>query len=237
MSWAEATENRQPAANRGGAVRAAWCDGAVSRTWPSELTGDAVSVAPRLLGGVIVHRGVAVRLTEVEAYTGADDPASHAYRGPTRRNAAMFAGPGHIYVYLSYGIHRAANIVTAPSGTAAGVLLRAGEVVAGRELARQRRPGVPDVRLASGPGNLGRVLGLGLELSGRRLELLRGPDEVRAHADADDDRLLFAPGGGPADGLGRGPRVGVGAAHDRPWRFWVAGDPTVSKYRRSTAAR
>ena len=214
----------------------AWCDGAVTQTWPRELTGDAVSVAPRLLGGVIVHRGVGVRLTEVEAYTGADDPASHAYRGQTARNAAMFAGPGHIYVYLSYGIHRAANIVTAPAGTAAGVLLRAGEVVAGHEVARRRRPGVADARLASGPGNLGRVLDLRLELSGRRFDLGHHPLDLLELGGEDDPRLLFVPAPAVAHDPGRGPRVGVGAAHDRPWRFWIPGDPTVSKYRRGGGA-
>ena len=205
--------------------------------WPRDLTGDAVSVAPRLLGGVVVHRGVAVRLTEVEAYTGADDPASHAYRGPTARNAAMFAGPGHIYVYLSYGIHRAANIVTAPAGTAAGVLLRAGEVVGGHEVARSRRPGVPDARLASGPGNLGRVLGLRLEVSGRRFEVVQHPIEPPDDGGPDAARLVFVPAHPPVTTPGSGPRVGVGAAHDRPWRFWIPGDPTVSKYRRGGTGR
>lgn len=205
--------------------------------WPRELTGDAVTVAPRLLGGLVVHRGVAVRLTEVEAYTGADDPASHAFRGPTARNAAMFGGPGHIYVYLSYGIHRAANIVTAPVGTAAGVLLRAGEVVGGGETARSRRPGVPDARLASGPGNLGRVLGLGLELSGHPFEVVPQLGGRLADGGPDDPHLLFVPARPAAADISRGPRVGVGAAGDRPWRFWITGDPTVSKYRRGGTGR
>ena len=210
----------------------------MSDAWPPDLTGDAVSVAPRLLGGVVAHRGVAVRLSEVEAYTGADDPASHAYRGATPRNAAMFAGPGHIYVYLSYGVHRAANIVTAPAGTAAGVLLRAGEVVAGHDLARRRRPGVADPRLASGPGNLGRVLGLVLETTGRRFRVVSPGETIPALiGDEDDDTLLFSPAATPPPDVRHGPRVGVGAAHDRPWRFWVGGDPTVSKYRRAASAR
>ncbi len=209
----------------------------MSDAWPLELTGDAVSVAPRLLGGVVVHRGVAVWLSEVEAYTGADDPASHAHRGPTARNAAMFAGPGHVYVYLSYGIHHAANIVTAPPGTAAGVLLRAGEVVAGLDLARRRRPGVVDARLASGPGNLGRVLGLTLDTTGRRFRVIAAPvTPVAIIGDERDDSLLFAPAGATV-AVRQGPRVGVGAAHERPWRFWIADDPTVSRYRRAASAR
>ncbi|MDA8438082.1 MAG: DNA-3-methyladenine glycosylase [Propionibacterium sp.] len=208
----------------------------MSDVWPPGLTGDAVSVAPRLLGGVVVHRGVAVRLSEVEAYAGVDDPASHAHRGPTARNAAMFAGPGHVYVYLSYGIHHAVNIVTAPAGTAAGVLLRAGEVVAGLDLARRRRPGVGDARLASGPGNLGRVLGFTLDTTGRRFQVIALPVPAAAMVgDEPEDSLLFAPAGAPVAVL-QGPRVGVGAAHERPWRFWIAGDPTVSRYRRAASA-
>ena len=206
--------------------------------WPPELTGDAVTVAPRLLGAVIAHHGVAVRLSEVEAYTGTDDPASHAHRGRTARNAAMFAGPGHLYVYLSYGVHRAANIVTAPAGTAAGVLLRAGEVVVGLDLARRRRPGVADSLLASGPGNLGRVLALTLETTGRRLRVLAPTMPPAALVgDEHSDDLLFAPGVVPPSAIRRGPRVGVGTAHERPWRFWIADDPSVSKYRRATSAR
>lgn len=198
------------------------------RPWPAEWTGDALEVAPRLLGLVVGHGGVAVRITELEAYRGGDDPASHAFRGPSARNAAMFGPAGHLYVYLSYGIHRAANIVTTPEGTASGVLLRAGDVVAGLDEARRRRPGVADAVLARGPGNLGRTLGLDLTDTGRRLVPCDGLDELLA---LDAAEVGVVAGRRPAS-MRTGPRVGVGAAHDEPWRFWIEGEPSVSAYRR-----
>ena len=179
----------------------------------------ALAVAPLLLGCVLRVDDVALRLTEVEAYEGADDPASHAFAGLTTRNAPMFGPAGRFYVYFSYGMHHAANLVCGPEGTASAVLLRAGEVVAGLGTARSRRPGVADVRLARGPGNLGACLGLttvdsGLALGSDRADLVAGAGlEVRT-----------------------GPRVGVSHAAEVPWRFWLAGEPTVSAYRRSPRA-
>ena len=187
--------------------------------WPEVLTGPVEDVAPLLLGAVLHHDGVAVRLTEVEAYDGPDDPASHAYRGRTPRTEVMFGPPGRLYVYFSYGMHWCANVVTGPDDRASAVLLRAGEVVDGIEAARSRRGAVADdVRLARGPANLARCLGLdrtcnGLDLAG----LLVLPDS-------------------PTGPVSTGPRVGVSHAVDVRWRFWCSGDPTVSTYRRSPRA-
>jgi DNA-3-methyladenine glycosylase len=182
-------------------------------------------VAPRLLGWVISHTTaegqVAVELTEVEAYAGQSDPASHAWRGRTARNSVMFGPPGYLYVYLSHGVHACANVVTGPDGTAAAVLLRAGRVVAGLELARQRRGAkVADVALARGPGNLGQALGLSPAMSGTDL---LGQAVLGLHPSV----------GSQLGHISRGPRVGVSRAADRSWRFWIGGDPTVSNYRRS----
>ena len=184
--------------------------------------------APSLLGRRLCHDTdegtVTVELTEVEAYAGGLDPASHAHNGPTARNEVMFGPAGRLYVYLSYGVHWCCNVVTGPDGEASAVLLRAGRVVEGAELARDRRgPQVPDRALARGPGCLCRALGLSREhngsdlLSAGRLRLLPGE--------------LVAPAR-----VGSGPRVGVRLAHDVPWRFWVTGDPTVSAYKRSPRA-
>src|SRR3954467_8531297 len=110
-----------------------------------------LEVARDLLGAVVVCGDVALRLTEVEAYAGGRDPASHAFRGPTPRNAVMFGPGGHAYVYFTYGMHYCGTPVCGPDGQASAVLLRAGEVVAGLETARARRPGVRDRDLARGP--------------------------------------------------------------------------------------
>ncbi len=186
------------------------------------LAGRVTDVAPRLLGAVVRHGEVAVRLTEVEAYDGADDPGSHAFRGPTARNEVMFGPPGHLYCYLSYGMHVCANVVVGPPGVAAAVLLRAGEVVDGLDVARARRPRSTDRDLARGPGRLGRALGFALDLDGT--DLRRGP-------------VLLEPGPPVAEhAVQRGPRVGLRLAPDRPWRCWIAGERTVSTYRRSPRA-
>jgi len=182
------------------------------------LAGPAEEVAPLLLGATIRDDAVAVRIVEVEAYAGHRDPASHAFRGPGAKNAVMFGPPGRAYVYLSYGVHWCLNVVCHPEGVGGGILLRAGEVVEGVEIARARRSG-SDV-LARGPGRLGQALGVtgadsGVDLRGGRL------------------RLSAAEG---VATFGRGPRVGVSKAADRHWRFWIEGDPHVSPYRRSRLA-
>jgi len=178
-----------------------------------------LDVAPDLLGAVVVHGGVAVRLTEVEAYDGANDPASHAFRGRTSRNAVMFGEPGHAYVYFTYGMHFCVNLVCGEAGRASAVLLRAGEVVDGVDAARSRRPTGPDRDLARGPARLTKALNIDRVLDGADICDRRSPLRV-VRGDAV-----------PADRVRSGPRVGISAAADRPWRWWIDGEPTVSAYR------
>lgn len=203
-----------------------------------DLSQPALDVAPLLLGAVISHTvvldhgsraEVRIRLTEVEAYMGPDDPASHAFRGPTPRTAVMFGPPSHLYVYLSYGIHRCVNVVCSPDGRASAVLLRAGEVVSGEDLARRRRSGaarqVPDRRLACGPGNLGQALGAGLSDSGAVLwqsEGLCPPPEAAT--------WRLEPPGSPTP-CSRSRRVGISHNAEKLWRFTIPDDPTVSRPR------
>jgi DNA-3-methyladenine glycosylase len=175
------------------------------------LAGPVLEAAPRLLGATFTHGGVTVRLTEVEAYDGAHDPGSHAHSGRTDRNAVMFGPPGHLYVYFTYGMHHCCNVACGPEGEASAVLLRAGEVVDGLEVARERRPRSADRDLARGPGRLCRAMGIDLSANG--LDLAQA--------------LTLGPV--PAD-VSTGPRVGLRKAADRPWRFWITGDPTVSRY-------
>jgi DNA-3-methyladenine glycosylase len=180
------------------------------------LERPVLEVAPLLLGAVLRHGDVACRLTEVEAYDGSNDPGSHAYRGRTPRNAVMFGAAGHLYVYFTYGMHFCANVVCGPSGTASAVLVRAGEIVDGVETARARRPSArTDRELARGPARLCQALGIGREQNGHdvavtplTLTLSSPPRDVRT-----------------------GPRVGLRAAAERPWRFYLPDEPTVSPYR------
>jgi DNA-3-methyladenine glycosylase len=193
----------------------------------TRLTGPALLVAPTLLGSVLQHRTpegtVAVRLTEVEAYAGADDPGSHAFRGPTRRNEVMFGPAGFLYVYFTYGMHHCCNVVVGEKGVASAVLLRAGEVVDGLEVARARRPRSTDRDLARGPARLCTTLGIDGRHNGADL----GAGELTLH-------LEEPPG---ADRVATGPRVGLREAADHPWRFWLEGEPTVSAYRPAAARR
>src|SRR4051794_30117897 len=141
------------------------------------LAGPVLEVAPRLLGAELCHAGeegsVTLRLTEVEAYDGANDAGSHAYRGRTPRTAIMFGPAGYLYCYFTYGMHVCANVVTGTEGAASAVLLRAGEIVEGLELARSRRPGASDRDLARGPARLCRALAI--ELSDNGNDLVTGP--------------------------------------------------------------
>lgn len=190
----------------------------------SLLADRSTDVAPRLLGARLESRlggeRVVLRLTEIEAYEGTADPASHAYRGPTARNRVMFGPAGHLYVYFVYGMHWCANLVCGPDGTASAVLLRAGEIVAGQQVARRRRPAArAGADLARGPARLTTCLGI------------TGVD--------DDTDLLARPAAAlrlldraaPPGIVRCGPRVGVVAAAEEPLRFWLDGDPTVSSFR------
>ncbi len=202
----------------------------------------AVEVAPDLLGCVLEHQTadglVAVELTEVEAYAGQSDPASHAYRGKTRRNAVMFGPPGHAYVYFTYGMHFCVNLVCSGKGSVSAVLLRAGAVIAGEDLARARRTkgaaSVASRDLARGPARLCQALAIDRSLDGADVCTAGSPLRVRAGGGPARSGTLLARGDDPP-GTPRkivtGPRVGVSSAAEVPWRFWYEGEPTVSVYR------
>jgi DNA-3-methyladenine glycosylase len=218
---------------RGGVQRlVAGPDGRLPRTF---FDRPSAAVAPDLLGCVFWSESpqgrVAVRLVEVEAYEGEADPASHAFRGQTRRNAVMFGPPGYAYVYFTYGMHFCVNLVCEPAGRPSAVLLRAGQVIEGAGLAGERRPvgrGPASARerdLARGPARLCQALGIDRAMDGNDVcspgsALGIGPPE-------------------PADGeqprISRGPRIGITRAADWPLRFWLAGDRYVSATQRVTA--
>lgn len=196
----------------------------------AELAVDVLDAARRLLGCELEadteHGPVAVRLVEVEAYRGADDPASHSFRGRTARNAVMWGPAGHLYTYFVYGMHYCANVVCLSEGVAGAVLLRAGEVISDLALAHARRPTARgDSELAKGPARLAALLGLGREHNG--LDLTDPASPVR---------LLAAARVPPAQ-VRTGPRVGVAAAKTRPWRFWLDGSSAVSVYRPASRPR
>ncbi|WP_307829762.1 DNA-3-methyladenine glycosylase [Antrihabitans stalagmiti] len=186
-----------------------------------------VFAASRMLDARLSANGVVVRIVEVEAY-GSEregpwpDPAAHSYRGPTPRNSIMFGEPGRLYVYLSYGMHYCLNVTCGAEGSAAAVLLRAGEVVEGYDLAARRRPSAKRAAdLARGPGNLGSALGITLSDYGVRLFDPAAPIRLEL---------------GEPTTWSSGPRVGVSSAADRPWRLWLPDSPAVSAYRRSPRA-
>lgn len=203
----------------------------------SAFAASPVETAQRLLGFTLWSGDVGVRIVETEAYGGDvagpwHDPAAHSARGPTPRSAIMFGEPGRLYMYRSYGIHYCANVTCGPAGVAGAVLIRAGEVVAGHDLAIARRraaagivsqaaPAASVPNLARGPGNLAAALGLTLADYG---------------TDLCDDTAPIRLERGLAAEVRSGPRVGVSLAADRPWRFWVPGSAAVSAYRRSPRA-
>ncbi|MFE6996600.1 DNA-3-methyladenine glycosylase [Microbacterium sp. NPDC057659] len=198
-----------------------------------DLAGLPADVAPGLLGAelitVVDGEQVRLRITEVEAYHGkgtgpVPDPGSHARMGPTARNATMWGEPGHLYVYLSHGIHSCVNVVCGPDGEAGGVLLRAGEIVEGVDVAAARS-GRTGRDLARGPGRLGQAIGL-------RHGLHDGIDAITGIPQHGATAALLL--GEPLAEIAAGPRVGVAglAGTDAyPWRFWIPGDRTVSPFR------
>ncbi|MGB3410954.1 MAG: DNA-3-methyladenine glycosylase [Microthrixaceae bacterium] len=184
------------------------------------LGGDPPEVAPQLLNKVLVSRGVVARIVEVEAYWGQHDPASHAYRGMTPRNATMFAGPGLLYVYRSYGIHWCANVVLKEPGEAAAVLLRAVEPIEGLQILAERRRGVRrQFDLTNGPGKL--CAGLGITFDDDGTDLLSSDSEVR----------LMSDGREPPHNPLITTRVGITRAIEKPWRFAVPDNKWVSRGR------
>ncbi|HTX28034.1 MAG TPA: DNA-3-methyladenine glycosylase [Streptosporangiaceae bacterium] len=200
----------------------------------------SVQVAPDLLGCVLEHETtaglVAVELTEVEAYAGQADPASHAYRGKTARNAVMFGPPGHAYVYFTYGMYFCVNLVCEGVGDASAVLLRAGRVIEGEELARARRTrssaAVASRDLARGPARLCQALDIDRSLDGADVCVADSPLRVlgRPAGPGTTERSADIK-------ICSGPRVGIAAAAEVPWRFWVGGDPSVSAYKAHVTRR
>ena len=181
-----------------------------------------MAVARDLLGARLLHAApegtVGGRIVEVEAYAGPEDLAAHSARGRTPRNAVMFGPPGHLYVYLIYGLHHCMNVVTGPGDKPEAVLIRALEIDDGIGLARARRgPRPPDSRLAAGPGNVGRALGVDRAQNGT--DLVAGP-------------VRIVPPTGRIPPVRSGPRIGVdyaGPWTERPMRFWIADDPHISR--------
>ena len=230
-----------------------------------DLAASPLEVAPQLLGATLTANGVRVRVTEVEAYCGGIDPGSHAFRGRTARNNTMFLGPGHLYVYFTYGMHFCINVVCWPEGEPGACLIRAGEVVAGEDIARERRSGVVRSRdLARGPANLARCLAISREADGSLLRVdgriqagdaaagfprdASVPDSAAGPSDVVGDRDIVVEldsggeyAGESAAGVSTGPRVGVsgvgGDGEAYPWRFWLTADPTVSAYKRGGGSR
>jgi DNA-3-methyladenine glycosylase len=181
---------------------------------------NSLEVAPDLIGCGLFVDGVGGRIVECEAYR-RDDPASHSFPGPTKRNAVMFGPAGRVYVYFSYGVHWMLNIVCgAQEGAADAVLIRALEPTAGLDLMRARRGRESELDLCRGPGRLGQALAVGPELNG---EVLGG------------GRVALVVGAAPGP-VQQTPRIGISRAREKPWRFVLEGSPYVSPFRRSRSA-
>jgi len=180
----------------------------------SQLIEPPEVSAPRLLGAVLVSElgssPVSVRISEVEAYRGEDDPASHAFKGRTGRNGSMFEGPGTLYVYRSYGVHWCANVAVGPAGTGWAILFRGGEVIDGLGTARARRG--RDDQLANGPGKLCQALGIDGSHDG--INLLERGSVLRLETGSAPKMVMATP------------RVGISRAREVPWRFIAATSAT-----------
>jgi DNA-3-methyladenine glycosylase len=181
-------------------------------TFTIDFSADSAIVARQLIGAVVLVDGVGGRIVETEAYD-REDPASHSFAGETSRNATMFGPPGHVYVYRSYGIHWCLNFVCREAGHGAGVLIRAIEPLAGIDEMRERRGGVDQRLLCSGPGRLCQALAITRDHDGLRLN--EPPFEL---IDADERMRSVA-----------GPRIGISKAIDVPWRFGLAGSRFLSR--------
>ncbi len=220
-----------------------WPGCRLPRTW---YRRDALEVAPALLNKVLMGtNGRAARIVEVEAYRGTDDPGSHAYRGRTARNATMWGPPGHLYVYFTYGMHWCANVVCGTDGDPQAVLLRAGEPLAGTTVmfaARQARsPNARRQELCRGPARMCQAFGIGGDHDGADVAI----GESSAAPPTARERGCSATGGAwivddqtpPPAAPARGPRVGLRAGADLPWRYWVPDSPDISTYRRASRRR
>ena len=199
----------------------------------SDLEGDPLAVAPWLLNKVLVRGERSGRIVEVEAYHGANDAASHAYRGLTPRTAVMFGPPGFLYVYFTYGMHWCANVVCGPEGEAAAVLIRALAPMGGLAAMRAARPAARLERdLCNGPAKLCQALGITGADNGADLltpaRSRRGP-RGSSRGPGEAPVRLVDDGTPPPRRPGRGTRIGIKEATDKRWRFWVPGDPSLSR--------
>ena len=189
----------------------------------ADFQGDPVDVAPWLLNKVLVSGTRAGRIVEVEAYKGAVDPASHAYRGETRRTTVMFGPPAYLYVYFTYGMHWCANVVTGPAGEASALLVRALAPLRGQEEMRRLRPAARrDRDLCNGPAKLCQALGITGADNGTDLLARSNSPHAGAVRLVDD-------GTPPPKRPAQGRRIGIRVATEEPWRFWVAGEECVSR--------
>ncbi|MGO9854982.1 MAG: DNA-3-methyladenine glycosylase [Acidimicrobiales bacterium] len=199
----------------------------------SDLEAGPLAVAPWLLNKVLARGERAGRIVEVEAYHGANDAASHAYRGQTPRTAVMFGPPGLLYVYFTYGMHWCANVVCGPEGEAAAVLIRALAPVSGLPAMRRARPAARlDRDLCNGPAKLCQALGITGADNGADLLAAGGvPGQAAspARSRAAGFVRLVDDGVPPPRRPGRGTRIGIKEAREKRWRFWVPGDPAVSR--------